>query len=243
MARRSVHSAVVALSIISFVAACGNNDNSTVSTATTVVPSTSGSSPSDTSAADNVDALRQRLLTEEDLPSGWSDGEDINEFDLAFNAEICPGTVMNATIAERLNGQVGAQFEPADGAPRHLMQQLRRGDDERQLANDLDAFHSTVQACIDATGTSAPSTLAAGDVAINEFALPAMGDQSFAFVGAALEGSAGPTWYIRTAIVRVGDIVMSIGEMEVLDHLGADLDMSDAEFIDLVTTAVDKLTA
>jgi hypothetical protein len=195
---------------------------------------TTGSSTVPTSLPD--DALDALLLDAGEAGPGWELGEPINLMDLAMSAELCPDVVLDAELARRLDGDTGIQFQPVDDSYRHLMEQLNVGD-PAQLAPDLQAFFDAAATCAEAApitpGTSVPT--------MDELALPALGDQRQAFTYFGLESTGGAVWFVRTAFVRVGQVVVSVALTEILDTPDQVPTTSDDEFVALVERAVDKV--
>ena len=231
--RRSTIAALVVLA--AFVGACGDDGtSSTTVPPTTSSPTTAGSSTVPTSLPD--DALDALLLDAGEAGPGWEFGEPINLMDLAMSAELCPDVVLDAELARRLDGDTGIQFQPVDDSYRHLMEQLNVGD-SAQLALDLQAFFDAAATCADA----APTTPGTSVPTMDELALPALGDQRQAFTYFGLESTDGPVWFVRTAFVRVGQIVVSVALTEILDTPEQVPTTSDDEFVALVERAVDKV--
>lgn len=221
------------------VAACGSSDTESEAT-TTVAPmpsnlaSTSSTSSGPTTTV-SVATLTQRLLTVGDLPSGWQLASPINEMDLVAFANLpCDNAAINPLAVKRLTASTGIQFEPVGAASGHMIELVTTGD-PTQLAKDVGMLiGAREEACsgADATSDGAPLT-------ITQLPLPStLGDQRNAY-----SGHAGPesTWFGRSAVVCVGGIAVMIGLTEVRSSPTAAPTISDAAFVQLVQTAVQRL--
>lgn len=49
------------------------------------------------------------------------------------------------------------------------------------------------------------------------------------------------TWYMRSALVRIGDALMAVQQFDIVQTAGAEPPTSDADFEALVTLAVERL--
>lgn len=203
---------------------CGDDDTAspttTESTATTVA----------------VSELDSMLLGADDVGTGWQLGPPINEADLADSTQIpCPDTAINPTIADRLTPVTGVQFEPTDRSPRHLIEFLVTGQPE-QLNADLQVMFEAMDACAATTPTSTD----AGSLTVEPLTIPELGDQRAAYTLIGVE-SPDTTWYVRDASVRVGSIAIELALTEILQTPEDEPTTSDAEFVQLLETAVDAL--
>jgi hypothetical protein len=224
---------VVALSL----AACGGGTSD--ETATTAAPTAGATSTA--SVLPTVDELDAMLLTVDDVFAGWKLASPINEADLADSIQVpCDNTAINPTIVERLRAVTGVQFEPVDGSYAHLIEFATAGDPAR-LAADVDALFGALDSC----GPSFTGQGGTGSGTLEELALPAgLGDQSKAYVITGKETpDADSVWYGRTAYVRVGEVLISVGQIEMLPADDLTPVISDEEFVQLVQTAVDKVSA
>lgn len=227
---------MAALALSAMVVGCGDSDSDS-----TTVPSTSidvSTTPSSSVVATSMpdDELEALLLDVGDVGTGWKVGSPINLMDLTMSAELCADVVLDRELAQRLNGDVGIQFEPADGSYRHLMEQLNVEEPGR-LSLDLQAFFDAAAECV----AAAPTTPGTSVPTMEVFALPALGDQRQGFAYMALESTEAPVWFVRMAIVRVGQIAVMLGLTEILDTPDQTPTTSDAEFVALVERAVDRV--
>lgn len=209
---------------------CGGDDRAT--TASTA-PTTAAPVTTVATTAPAVPPT-SALLTVADVGPTWQVSNAINDMDLASFAQVpCDGVAVNPAVVARLTASIGVQFEPVDRSYKHLMQLVAVGA-PTQLAADLQALH-------DATATCPSGEPSASTVGVQPFALPAgLGDQRF---GQLLRGYEGDSlWYVRGAVVRVGGIAVSIGLVEIVSNAQPVPTISDAAFVELVTTAVAKLT-
>lgn len=216
--------AVIGLAATS--AGCGTDETTSTTTAQTTTTM-------------SVAALEQLLLTVDDLGAGWVAGEPINEADLADSVQVpCPDQAINPTIAARLRAQTAVQFDAADASYQHLIEFVVSGETTR-LTADLDIWFEAFTAC-------ATSTTSAGSdprlLTVEPLTLPELGDQRIGFV---IDGREAATdtavWHGHTALVRVGNVAVSVGLIEVLDSLDAEPAIDDAAFIAIVETAVARL--
>lgn len=243
-ARRS-HSILVLAALGLAVTAGGCGDDETSGT-TVPVETTGPSSTVPVTTAGPGDELQAMLLTVSDLGTSWKLGSPINEADLSDLAnqiaEPCPGTAMNPTIAARLAPHHAVQFEASDGGPLMIMATIVAGEGGK-LTGDVAAYIGSVQGCIDAGPiTPEPTDGLAGTIVYTAIALPELGDQRFAWLATSPEPAEG-TWYGRNAVVQVGDVAISVGLLEVISSTDGTPTVSDAEFIDMVKTATERLSA
>lgn len=75
-----------------------------------------------------------------------------------------------------------------------------------------------------------------------ELTIAKLGDQRMAAIFIGVE-SPQATWFIRSAMVRVGSVAMTLGLTEILTTPQDTPKISDAEFVHLVETAVAKLSS
>jgi hypothetical protein len=179
------------------------------------------------------------LLTAADLGSGWREGHEVGEADFQDAWQIpCDDVAMNPTTVEVLRPSAGIQFEPADGSNRHLIEFVTIGAED-DLVTALEAY-------IGAMGSCPPeSTWSGGSLSVTPLELAelgALGDQRSAFTSVATlsGGTDSAVWHVRNAAVRVGSHIISLGLTEILDRDDAQPAITDAEFVEMVRTAVGK---
>lgn len=228
---RTPMSMIAAVGIAIALVACGDEGTSTQTT----VPAATTAAPTTTTSADQLKAV---LLDAGDIWEGWKVGENITPEDLAsFAQSPCENVAVNPTIAQRLTAATGIQFEPIDRSYKHMIELVVTGD-PKQLDTDLQALIGATQSC-----PSVASTIAGGGSGtVHELSIPTLGDQRAAFVYTALESASGPTWYIRSAIVRVGSLAVGLGLTEILSTAQDKPQISDEQFVKLLETAVAKLS-
>lgn len=201
----------------------------------TVAPTTEPTTVPTSSAPPSADELTSLLLTAGDLGPGWELGQPVNEFDFADSVQIpCDAMAINPVIAQRLTPTAGIQFAPTDDSMQFVAEFAGAGQADR-LEADLYFFAEGMDACAAST--------AAGDQAglsVERLSLPAVGDQSMAFTTIGGEPS-GPTWHVRSARVRVGAIAITLNVTEIGADDPTQPTMSDAEFVELLETAVAKV--
>jgi hypothetical protein len=233
--------AVAGLALAS--AACGDDSTSktttpaTAAATTTAAPSTSA----ETVTTLSVEQLNALALGLADVGPDWQVGPAVNDADFGDATQIpCADMALNPTILERLRPVAGVQFEPADKSSKHMIEFFRVGLPSR-LAADLDAYIGALEAC----RTNPPtSTTGTGAVTITTLAIPELGDQRAAYTMIGAEGGGTQTtWFVRGATVRVGAVAIDISLTEILDSPDATPTISDAQFVQLVQTAVAKLPA
>lgn len=206
---------------------CGSDGAPSATTVVTAAPTTSAA----TSTTTVVD-LSGRLLTVADVGAGWKLSNPVNEDDLASAAQLpCEDQAINPTIAARLRGVTGVQFEPVDGAYRHLIEFVLVGEPDR-LAADIGILDEAMRAC--------PVGVPGGLDRMDTLALPPLGDQRVGLHYAATQGP-DAVWDIRAATVRVGGRAVHVGLVEILATPDAEPFVSDDGFVALVTTAVARL--
>jgi hypothetical protein len=174
------------------------------------------------------------LLTAADLGSGWREGHEVGEADFQDAWQIpCDDVVINPTLVEVLRPSAGTQFEPTDGSSRHLIELVTTGVED-DLAAALDAYLGAVASC--------PPEFASGGtrVSVTPLDLGESGDQRAAFLSVAAQGAESDraVWHVRHATVRVGNHIVSLGLTEILDSDDLQPAVTDAEFVQMVRTAV-----
>jgi hypothetical protein len=234
------------------VVACGDDEETSETTATTPTTALTTTTPTTVVPATIPTAaeLEAMLLTADDT-EGWQAGEPINEMDLAASAEVpceafdpadptVPQPVgMNPTIAERLTADAGVQFDATDDQYTHLIELLITGDAE-QLDTDLGHFLGAMQDCA-ATWSTVPSTLSASEEAMlpefEQLTLPDLSDQQWAYrITSPADGVRGYSGY-----VRVGTVAVNLGVMEA--RTDAEPQITDEQFVQLLEIAVVKVTS
>lgn len=223
---RAATTLLVVVGLSAGLLSCGGDD------ATTTSPTTAAPVTTVATRAPAVPPATA-LLTAADVGSGWQLSNEINDMDLAAFAQIpCENVALNPTTVTRLTASIGVQFEPVDHSYRHIMELVAVGV-PTQLAADLQALR-------DATATCPTAEPTATTVSVQPFDLPALGDQRFAQLLRGYEGDS--LWYVRGAYVRVGGVAVSVGLTEIVAGVGATPTITDATFVQLVTTAVAKLS-
>jgi hypothetical protein len=227
---RSRVSFIAVLVLVVTLGACG--DNGTTGKATAPTPS----GPATTLSSAQLDKM---LLDAGDVGADWQVGPGLNDQDLSDFAQIpCPDSAVNPTIAKRLTPATGVQFEPADHSRKHMIEFLLTGDAQR-LDRDLQALSGAMEACSTATSTTSDTGATSK---VEKLAIPELGDQRAAYV-ITVTGSpdSQATWYVRSAVVRVGSVATSLGLTEILPTPQAQPQISDEEFVKILKTAVAKL--
>lgn len=192
-------------------------------------------SPVETTVPPSPEQLETMLLDIGDVGSSWQLGPPITDADLTDATQIpCPDTAINPTIAGRLTPITGVQFEPVDRSSKHLIEFVVTGQPE-QLDVDLQVLFDAMDACAATT----PTTIGTGSLTVEPLTIPELGDQRAGYALIGVE-SADATWYIRDAEVRVGSIAVEVGLTEILQSPDDEPSISDAEFVQLVQTAVSK---
>lgn len=198
------------------------------------VAPTEPTTPTSTAPSSGED-LESLLLVADDLGAGWELGQPVNEFDFTDSTQIpCDTMAINPVIAARLTPTTGVQFTPADDSTQFVAEFAVAGQADR-LEADLYFFAEGMDACAASTASADQTGLR-----VERFSLPAVGDQSMAFTMIGGEPS-GPTWHLRSARVRVGTIAITLNVTEIGADDPTQPTMSDAEFVELLETAVAKL--
>lgn len=176
------------------------------------------------------------LLTVGDVGSVWKVSNAVNDADYADAFQVpCADTALNPTIRTRLTPTSGVQFEPVDHGSQHLIEMIVTGEAAR-LDADLAIYIEALQSC-----TANPS---ADLLSYEQMMVLDMGDQSATFEATAYEsGSSGPVWYIRSSIVRVGGVALTLGLSEVLDNKDLEPAISDDEYVRILEAAVTGLSS
>lgn len=220
--------------LLAALTACGSDggDGGDGAPSTTQTPTTVTSTTVAATTTSSATPLVDRLLTVADVGDGWRSSNPVNDDDLASISQMpCDDQALNPTIAARLRGMTGVQFEPADGAYRHLMELVLVGEPAR-LATDIDLLVEGLMAC--------PVGVAGGLDRMEALALPPLGDQRAGLHYAATQGP-GAVWDVRTATVRAGGRAVHLTLVEILGTPGATPTVTDGGFVALVTTAVTRL--
>lgn len=217
---------ILGLGFVLVLAACSSNG-------------TGGKTSTTTTATLSAAQLQPKLLTLADVGSAWKAGEAINTEDLSSVAQSlpCGDSALEPTVAKRLTAVTGVQFEPADRSYKHLIELVITGRPE-QLHGDLQALFATMEMC--PTTASSPS---ASTPTVTKLTIPALGDQRAAYVLIGAESAGSPTtWYVRDAAVRVGSVAITFGLTEILSSPQDKPQISDATFVQLLQTAVGKVS-
>lgn len=222
---------VVALGLSAALVSCGS--------ATT---SRSAPAPQTTSSTLSRTQLQTRLLTVGDVGSAWQKGQDqvgeaITPEDLASvgTSIPCSDVAMDPALAKRLTAVTGVQFQPADHSPKHLIELVITGQ-PGQLDSDLRALVGIMDTCAARTAT----TTGTSNLTLKKLALPTLGEQQAAYVMTDSVDSSG-VFYVRNAIVRRGSVAVVLGLMEGLATVQDKPQISDATFVAMLRTAVDKV--
>jgi hypothetical protein len=93
---------------------------------------------------------------------------------------------------------------------------------------------------MDACAATTPTSTDAGSLTVEPLTIPELGDQRAAYTLIGVE-SPDTTWYVRDASVRVGSIAIELALTEILQTPEDEPATSDAEFNQLLETAVDAL--
>ncbi|HNJ96918.1 MAG TPA: hypothetical protein PLV13_02240 [Ilumatobacteraceae bacterium] len=195
---------------------------------------------SDKAAAPTADQLEPRLLNAGDIGAGWISTTAVTAQDLGgLSSSPCPGVTIPAAVTTRLKPVTGVRLTPADGTNRAIIEAVVVGDEET-LTSDLQAVMDAAESC---TGTEIVSEN--GDKArYDSVMLPAIGDQRMATV---VLGSQAPEFQLtthgHTAIVRVGGIAVLLTQYEVMTNPDAPVIVTDTDFIGILKTAVDRISA
>jgi hypothetical protein len=182
---------------------------------------------------DELDAMR---LTLDDVGSFWKAGEPINDADIADSVQVPCNPSLDPAVVQRLRAKTGVQLEPVDGSYLHVMEFLAAGE-PTQLAADVRVLFDAWQSC--PTTSTLPDGSSYRD--LGPVALPELGDQRLA---RQVKGAETPTadvvWFVRSAMVRVGGVLVEVSLTEVVPT-DASPTISDVEFARLVTTAVARV--
>jgi hypothetical protein len=230
---QQVRVAAAVAAVVVFGAACGSSDTDSetaTTTAAAVTTTTSAATPTTVSVA----TLTERLLAAGDLPAGWKLGHAVNNSDFEAFAQLpCDNAAINPLAAKRLTAQTGIQFEPTGGSSAHLIELVTTGE-PAQLTKDIGMLIGAREdACSASDATSGGSP-----ISITSLTLPSVGDQRSAYSGR-VDSSA--HWFGRNAVVRVGSVAVVVGLTEVLSSATATPMVCDAEFVQLVERAVQRL--
>lgn len=214
------------------VVACGDDG----ATSETAAPPPTTTTTTTTVSTAQLDAM---LLDVSDVGAHWKADHEVTQEDLAAFTQLpCENSAINPTIAERLTADTGIQFEPTDGSYKHMIELLVTGD-PGQLSHDLEILYGAYQACSATVATTSDT----GALTVDELTLPELGDQRFAYVLSDLESpDSEMTWHVRLAMVRVGPIAVGLGLTEILPTPGTEPQISDEEFVQLLETAVAKVS-
>ena len=218
------------LGLAAAVVACGDDGT----TRETAAPT-----PTTTATTSSTAQPEAMLLDVSDVGADWKVGHEVIPEDLsAFTQLPCEDSAIDPTIAERLTADTGIQFEPNDRSPRNMMELLVTGNPGR-LGRDLEILDGAFQACSAAAATTSDT----GALTVDELTLPDLGDQRFAYVLSDLESpDSAMTWHVRLATVRVGSIAVGLGLTEVLPTSDTEPQISNEVFVQLLETAVAKLS-
>lgn len=234
-------SLVVLLGLAGVLVGCGDDETTRDTTPPTTPSTTPSTAPStapsvETTVLPSLEQLDAMLLDVGDVGVAWQLGPAITDADLTDATQIpCPDSAMNPTIADRLTPITGVQFEPVDRSSTHLIQFAVTGVPGR-LAADLQALFDSMDACAATT----PTSIGTGSLTVEPLTIPDLGDQRGAYVLIGVE-SPEATWYVRDAEVRVGSIAIEVDLTEILRTPDDEPSISDAEFVQLVQTAVANL--
>ena len=224
------------VSLLGALAACGSDEtdgssavSSSTTPATTVAPTTVA--PTTSVPSGDVTAM---LLTVDDVWAGWQEASPVGEADFDDAWQVpCDDVAINPTFVDVLRPSAGIQFEPIDGSYRQLIQMVTTGAAD-ELAPALDAYIGAVTSC------GSEALWFGAVVTVDPLDLGELGDQRTAFTVVASEGDGSNPMALnrRQASVRVGDHIVTVGLVEILEGEGAELTVSDTQFVELVRTAV-----
>ena len=231
---RARTSSIVVIGLAVVLGACGSSTKTgqtTTPTSTTSATTTTLSTPQ----------LRAKMLDGSDVGAFWKVGNPVNPMDLSGFAQIpCPNITVDPAVAKRLTGDTGVQFEPTDGSYKHMIEMALTGE-PGQLDSDLQQFIDAMNACA-ASLASASTTSGTQTLSGTKLPIPALGDQRGAWVGYATESPGSQArWYIRNAVVRVGSTAIGLGLTEILFTPKDTPKFSNAEFVQILETAVNKI--
>lgn len=186
----------------------------------------------------STDELESRLLNAGDIGAGWIGTTVVDGTELGTLAESpCPGVTLPAAITERLRPVAGVRLNPIDGTNRAVFEGIIVGE-PATLADDVQALFDAAASCAGTEFTSENDE----HVRYDDLLLPALGDQQMASV---MTIGQPPDHQLtvrgHTAIVRVGELVLSVTQFEVMTTPEAPALTSDEAFIELLRTAVARL--
>ena len=229
---------IASLGLVGALFACGDDGTSgNTTTPTSSLPAITATTSSSTTTTISTAQLDSMLLDVGDVGAGWQLGPEVTDADFLDSTQFpCNDMALNPTIIERLTPVTGIQFEPTDGSYKHLIEFLVTGDPQR-LALDLQFYFEGMEACAATT----PTTTGFGTLTVEPFTIPVLGDQRAAYVLTGVE-SPDATWYIRSAEVRVGSIATEVALTEILPTPQDEPTITDAEYVQLLETAVAKLS-
>lgn len=217
---------IVVLGVVGTLLACGSDGTS---------GNTANPTPSTPPTTIISIAPLDSMLDVSDVGAGWQVGPPVTDADFSDSIQIpCTEVALNPTIIERLTPNSGFQFEPTDSSYKHIIELLVTGEPQ-QLEGDLQAYFEAMEGC-EATSSTTTGT----GTRVEQFTIPDLGDQRAAYV---LTATASPdaTWHVRDARVRVGSIAIQLGLAEILPTPQDEPSVTDAEFVQLLQTAVAKL--
>jgi hypothetical protein len=205
---------------LTLMASCGDDDGGSEradtpsTTATTIAPETTGSSApeqtSTTAAATGSEDPAARLLTVDDLPTGWSEAPELTEDDEESGAaELCADVVgpdLDVPNAER-------GFKAGDLGP-FLLHAVAIVDDEAQARDVMSRFTTCIQ-----------DPPAAGGFTVAPLSFPSLGDETVAArlsldAQSSEDDGGGFPATVDLAMIRQGrlvTIVAGIGVFEAVD--------------------------
>lgn len=190
--------------------------------------------------APTADELEQRLLNAGDIGAGWISTTAVSAQDLGgLSSSPCPGVTIPTAVTGRLKPVTGVRITPDDGTNRAIIEAVVTGDADT-LASDLQVVLDAAASC---TGTEIVNDN--GDkVRYDSLMLPAIGDQRMATV---VLGSQAPEFQVtthgHTAVVRVGGIAVLLTQYEVMTNPEAAPIVVDSDFIGILQTAVNRISA
>lgn len=194
----------------------------------------------DTTATPSPAELEQRLLNAGDIGAGWISTTAVSAQDLGgLSSSPCPGVTIPTAVTARLKPVTGVRITPADGTNRAIIEAVVTGEEDT-LAADLQVVLDAADSC---TGTDIVNDK--GDkVRYDSLLLPAIGDQRMATV---VLGSQAPEFQLtthgHTAVVRVGGLAVLLTQYEVMTNPDAPPIVVDSEFISILQTAVNRISA
>ena len=186
----------------------------------------------------SVDEMESRLLNAADMGAGWMGTTVVSSTELGTLAESpCPGVSIDASVTARLRPVVGVRLTPMDGTNRAVIEGVIVGE-AANLDADVQALLDAAASCLGTDFTSEKDE----KVRYDSLLLPALGDQQMATV-MVINQPPDHQLTVRghTAIVRVGQSVVSLTQYEVMTNPEAAAITSDAAFVELLRTAVERL--